>query len=119
MRVNPSFKDADPPVLETQPSAKLTSGKTTTVQVRYFASAKAAAGLDAETLSLPASSTVHDVLAALSGLHGEKLSRILTAASFLLNGVAVRDLFTPIVFTDPSLAGPTADKRAVIELDVL
>jgi sulfur-carrier protein len=65
---------------------------TNTVQVRYFAGARGAVGLSEETVSMPADSTVRDLVAELSGKHGEKLTRVLTACSFLLDGIAVRDL---------------------------
>jgi molybdopterin synthase sulfur carrier subunit len=61
------------------------------IHVRYFAGAKAAAGVDAERLELPAGSTVLEVLEVLRDRHGEGLARVLDAASFLVDGVAVRD----------------------------
>jgi molybdopterin synthase sulfur carrier subunit len=61
------------------------------VQVRYFAGARAAAGVDAETVQVPAGATVADVLDLLGARHGERLARVLIAASFLVDGVAVRD----------------------------
>lgn len=61
------------------------------IRVRYFAGARAAAGVEAESLPLPAGSTMRDVLALLGERHGERLARVLTAASFLVDGVAVRD----------------------------
>jgi sulfur-carrier protein len=64
----------------------------TTVRVRYFAGARGAVGLSEETVSMPADATVGDLVAELGGKHGEKLTRVLTACSFLLDGVAVRDL---------------------------
>ncbi|TNC28133.1 MoaD/ThiS family protein [Amycolatopsis alkalitolerans] len=64
---------------------------TTTVLVRYFASARAASGVEQETLQLPAGTSVSDVLGVLRGRHPEKLPKVLEAASFLLDGIAVRD----------------------------
>jgi molybdopterin synthase sulfur carrier subunit len=64
---------------------------TVTVQVRYFAGAKAAAGSGEETLSMQAGSTISDVIATLGSRHGGALERVLTAASFLVDGVVVRD----------------------------
>jgi sulfur-carrier protein len=61
------------------------------INVRYFAGARAAAGTDAERLPVPAGSTVQDVLDLLSSRHGEQLARVLAAASFLVDGIAVRD----------------------------
>lgn len=75
------------------------------VHVRYFAGAKAAAGVAQESLQLPDGVTVRDVLAALVTRHGEPLERVLAASSFLVDGVAVRDRELPLV--------------AGVELDVL
>lgn len=65
---------------------------TVTVLVRYFASARAASGVDGEKVQLAAESSVADVVAELCRAHPEGLPRVLEAASFLLNGVAVRDM---------------------------
>lgn len=65
--------------------------RTVTVEVRYFAGARAAAGVPEETLVMQAGSTISDVLTTLSMRHGEPLQRVLTAASYLVDGVAVRD----------------------------
>jgi molybdopterin synthase sulfur carrier subunit len=62
-----------------------------TVRVRYFAGARAASGVQEESIELPAGATVHDVVDRLGARHGEPLSRVLRASSFLLNGVAVRN----------------------------
>jgi sulfur-carrier protein len=59
--------------------------------VRYFAGARGAVGLTEETVTVPEGATVRDLVAELSAKHGEKLTRVLTACSFLLDGVAVRD----------------------------
>lgn len=61
-----------------------------TIQVRYFAGARAAAGIQEENIALPAGATVADAARAVSERHGEKLSGVLTACSFLLDGIAVR-----------------------------
>jgi molybdopterin synthase sulfur carrier subunit len=61
-----------------------------TIQVRYFAAARAASGVDEEFLALPAGSTVADASDAVSARHGERLASVLTACSFLLDGIAVR-----------------------------
>ena len=63
----------------------------TTVLVRYFASARAASGVEQETLRLPTGASVSHVLTALRERHPERLPRVLDAASFLLDGIAVRD----------------------------
>jgi sulfur-carrier protein len=61
------------------------------VTVRYFAGARAAAGVDVEQIPLGGGSTVDDVLAALRARHGARLTEVLTASSLLLDEVAVRD----------------------------
>jgi molybdopterin converting factor small subunit len=68
----------------------------TTVRVRYFAGARGAVGLSEETVSLRDAATVRDLVDELRDKHGEKLSRVLTACSFLLDGVAVRDQSIPL-----------------------
>jgi sulfur-carrier protein len=67
-----------------------------TVRVRYFAGARAAAGVPEETVQLPTEATVRDLIDELGGRHGAALTRVLTACSFLLDGVAVRDPATPL-----------------------
>ncbi|TCO58123.1 MoaD/ThiS family protein [Actinocrispum wychmicini] len=61
-----------------------------TIQVRYFAGARAASGLDEEPLALPAGSTVSDAARAIAERHGDRLAGVLTACSYLLDGIAVR-----------------------------
>jgi molybdopterin converting factor small subunit len=61
------------------------------ITVRYFAGAKAAAGTASEHVLLDNGGTIADVLAVLSLRHGEKLTRVLSASSLLLDEVAVRD----------------------------
>jgi molybdopterin synthase sulfur carrier subunit len=62
-----------------------------TVRVRYFAGARAAAGVQEEELTLPAAPSVDDVLDLLRARRGHGFAKILTGCSFLLDGVAVRD----------------------------
>ncbi|EHK87656.1 MoaD/ThiS family protein [Saccharomonospora azurea] len=69
---------------------------TVTVRVRYFASARAARGTEHEVIQIPASATVADAVEHLRTAHPDSLARILEAASFLLDGVAVRDLDRPL-----------------------
>jgi molybdopterin synthase sulfur carrier subunit len=64
---------------------------TATVTIRYFAAARAAAGVEAEPLELADGATVDDVLAAVRARHGAELTRVLDRCSFLLDEVAVRD----------------------------
>ncbi|MTD56666.1 MoaD/ThiS family protein [Amycolatopsis pithecellobii] len=61
------------------------------VLVRYFASARAASGVTEEKIELPLGASVREALGVLRERHPEKLPRVLQAASFLLDGVAVRD----------------------------
>ncbi|MCP2169303.1 Molybdopterin converting factor, small subunit [Goodfellowiella coeruleoviolacea] len=67
--------------------------------VRYFAGARAAAGTPEETVELADQSTVAEVLHLLADRHGEQLNRVLSACSFLLDGVAVRDRATVLAGT--------------------
>lgn len=66
------------------------------MRVRYFAGARAAAGVAEEDVALPPTATVEQAIAAVSDLHGTGLTRVLAASSFLLNSVAVRDKSTPL-----------------------
>ncbi|WP_199441154.1 MoaD/ThiS family protein [Umezawaea beigongshangensis] len=68
----------------------------TRVTVRYFAGARAAAGVQDESVELPGEPTVADALSAVRDRHGDALARVLTASSFLLDGVAVRDRSAPV-----------------------
>ncbi len=65
---------------------------TLTIVVRYFAAARAAAGEDEEKVQLPSNASVADAVAELRRLHPERLPRVLEAVSYLLDGIAVRDL---------------------------
>jgi molybdopterin synthase sulfur carrier subunit len=71
------------------------------LNVRYFAAARAAAGVEEEVYELPAGSTVADLLQAVLAMERAlppagtpALQRILSRSSFLLNEVAVRDRAT-------------------------
>lgn len=66
------------------------------VTVRYFAAARAAAGLPSENVDIGEGATVGDALDAIATRHGEALRKVLTACSFLLDSVAVRDRATPL-----------------------
>ena len=61
------------------------------VQVNFFASARAAAGTDSEAIALPDGARVNDLIARLAADHPGKLEKVLTVASFLINGVATTD----------------------------
>lgn len=67
-----------------------------TVLVRYFASARAAAGVESERVRLPSSASVGDAVEHLRSLHPGGLSRVLDASGFLLDGTAVRDRTRPL-----------------------
>lgn len=77
------------------------------MNVRYFAAARAAAGMDEERFDLPAGSTMADLLAAVTAVERvpppagtPPLARILARSSFLLNEVAVRDHGTVLEASD-------------------
>jgi len=72
----------------------VTTAATATVTVRYFAAARAAAGV--ETESFPLSGTVDDAIRTIRERHGAELGRVLDRCSFLLDEVAVRDRATPL-----------------------
>jgi molybdopterin converting factor small subunit len=66
------------------------------VTVRYFAGARAAAGVTSEDIELHDGATVADVLAVAAERHGEALTKVLSACSFLLDSIAVRDHATAL-----------------------
>ncbi|OZV77943.1 molybdopterin synthase sulfur carrier subunit [Micromonospora echinospora] len=66
----------------------------TQVTIRYFAGARAAAGRAEE--SAAAGRTLDEVLDDLVGRHGDRLARVLQAASFLVDGVTCHDRRTPL-----------------------
>lgn len=68
------------------------------MNVRYFAAARSAAGLEEESYDLATGATVADLLEAVLSVQRPEppagtppLPRILSRSSFLLNEVAVRD----------------------------
>ena len=65
---------------------------TLTVEVRYFAAAKSAAGTPAESLEIPSGTTVEGLAALLADRHGPELAKVLARCSFLLDEIAVRDV---------------------------
>lgn len=60
------------------------------VTVRYFAAARAAAGAESETVSVPRGAGVAGLAETLSG-RNERLAAVLSRCSYLRDGVAVRD----------------------------
>ena len=69
---------------------------TTTVAVRYFAAARATAGVETEKVQVPAGATVATLLAAVREQHGPELDHVLRRCSYLLDEVAVRSLDAPL-----------------------
>jgi sulfur-carrier protein len=65
------------------------------VVVRYFAAARAAAGVDEETLRIAPGATVADLVAELAA-RDPKLATVLERCSFLCDGVAVRNRAEPL-----------------------
>jgi len=66
------------------------------VVVRYFAAARAAAGVESETVDVPPGATVDILLKTVRAAHGDALGGVLDRCSFLLDEVAVRDRDTPL-----------------------
>ena len=58
------------------------------VTVRYFAGARAAAGVDTESRD---AGSLDELVGQIVGEHGERLERVLTACSFLVDGTQTRD----------------------------
>ena len=64
-----------------------------TVTVRYFAGARAAAGVDTEARS---AGSLQELVEELVAAHGERLARVLMACSFLVDGTSTRDRTTEL-----------------------
>jgi sulfur-carrier protein len=60
----------------------------TSVTVRYFAGARAASGVDTETRS---AGSLDELIGQIVAEHGERLERVLTACSFLVDGTQTRN----------------------------
>jgi sulfur-carrier protein len=75
---------------------------TVTVVVRYFAAARAAAGVETEKIQVEAGATVAGLLATIAADHGPELATVLERCSYLLDEVAVRDRDTRLG-DDPTL----------------
>jgi molybdopterin synthase sulfur carrier subunit len=58
------------------------------VTVRYFAGARAASGVDTE---IHDADSLGQLVGQIVDAHGEKLERVLTACSFLVDGTSARD----------------------------
>ena len=63
------------------------------VTVRYFAGARAACGVDTESRS---AGTLEELVGQLVDAHGDRLGRVLTACSFLVDGTQTRDRATTL-----------------------
>jgi molybdopterin converting factor small subunit len=61
--------------------------------VRYFAAARAAAGIFSETVD---AGSVQELTEVLARRHGERLVRVLGACSFLVDGLACREPTTEL-----------------------
>jgi molybdopterin converting factor small subunit len=72
-----------------------TAQMTVQVTVRYFAAARAAAGVDTELVGVAQGATVADLVDQL-GTCSPKLAAVLERCSFLCDGVAVRDRAKPL-----------------------
>ena len=59
-----------------------------TVTVRYFAGARAAVGVDTETRD---AGTLQELVGQIVEAHGQRLERVLTACSFLVDGTTTRN----------------------------
>ena len=64
--------------------------------VRYFAAARAAAGVETDEVALPPGATVDFLLKTVRAARGDDLGRVLDRCSFLLDEVAVRDREAPL-----------------------
>ncbi len=58
------------------------------VTVRYFAGARAAAGVESESRT---AQTLQELLDQLTAAHGDRLAKVLAACSFLVDGTSTRD----------------------------
>jgi sulfur-carrier protein len=74
----------------------LTTTALRTVEVRYFAAARSAAGRDAETVELPVAAGVADLAALLAERYGAEFARVVARCSYLVDEVAVRDHARPL-----------------------
>lgn len=64
------------------------------ITIRYYAGARAAAGVGEERL--PAGLDLTQLIKELSTVHGDRLARVLLSASFLVDGLAWHDRRAPI-----------------------
>lgn len=71
-----------------------------TVRLRFFASARAAAGVGELSLALPAGSTIADALARVTAAPGQPLEQVLARCSFLVNALSTTDRATVLAGGD-------------------
>lgn len=65
------------------------------VTVRFFAAARAAAGLDSSVLTLPAGTSIEDLARILCD-QSDEMALVIPRCSYLIDGVAVRDRGTAL-----------------------
>ncbi|MFG1778908.1 MoaD/ThiS family protein [Micromonospora sp. NPDC049048] len=70
------------------------TGSGTTLTVRYFAGARAAAGRSEEPAS--AGRSLDEIVVELTDRHGARLAAVLAVASFLVDGVTCHDRRAPL-----------------------
>jgi molybdopterin converting factor small subunit len=63
------------------------------ILVRYFAGARAAAGVPEEKIVAP---TLDALISAVGEAHGDRLARVLSGCSFLVDGLVCRDRSAPL-----------------------
>lgn len=66
------------------------------VTVRFFASAKAATGVDDVRIGLPSGASIADALRQLTAAPGQPLEQVLSRCSFLVNAVSTTDRATKL-----------------------
>lgn len=71
------------------------TGADVRVTVRFYAAARAAAGVESEVIDLTPGSTIADAMEQLRCRNAE-LERVLRRCSYLCDGVAVRDVGTEL-----------------------
>ncbi|QLL06720.1 MoaD/ThiS family protein [Mycobacterium vicinigordonae] len=72
------------------PAEASSTGVRFKVTVRYFAAARAAAGVESESVGLPTGTTVAGLVQKLKS-RGTRLATVLERCSYLRDGIAVRD----------------------------
>lgn len=66
------------------------------VTVRFFASARAATGVDELRLALPDGASISDALQQLTAAPGQPLEQVLSRCSFLVNAISTTDRTTTL-----------------------